>query len=87
MRGRTTVGATLFTVLAGYAEKLEAAGGRIYVTGLEPTLIEQAERNGTITKGGVVRLYEATSVIGESSLEAYHDAQEWVARKRPDTTG
>jgi sulfate permease, SulP family len=86
MRGRTTVGATLFSVLAGYAEQLDAAGGRIYITGLEPTLTEQAERNGTITNGGAVRLYKTSSVIGESSLEAYHDAQGWVAERRPDTT-
>ena len=52
MRGRTTVGATLFTVLAGYAEQLDAVGGRLYLAGLEPTLIAQAQRNGTVTDGG-----------------------------------
>jgi SulP family sulfate permease len=86
MRGRTTVGATLFNVLAGYAEQLDAVGGRLYLAGLEPTLIAQAQRNGTVTDGGPVRLYEATAVIGEASLDAYHDAQAWVSTRRPDTT-
>ena len=86
MRGRTTVGATLFTVLAGYAEQLDAVGGRLYLAGLEPTLIAQAQRNGTVTDGGPVRLYEATAVIGEASLDAYHDAQAWVSTRRPGTT-
>jgi sulfate permease, SulP family len=84
MRGRTTVGATLFSVLASYAEQLDAVGGRIYISGLEPTLVQQAERNGTVTDHGAVRLYEASSVLGESSLEAYHDAQQWVTTQRPD---
>ena len=55
MRGRTTLGATLFTVLAGYAEQLDAVGGRLYVAGLDPELIAQAQRTGTITDDGPVR--------------------------------
>jgi len=38
--------------------------------------------NATISFGLVsipVRLYVATDVIGEASLEAYHHAQEWLA--------
>ena len=54
------VGATVFAVLTGYAEQLDAVGGRLYLAGLEPTLIAQAQRNGTVTDGGPVRLYEAT---------------------------
>ncbi len=86
MRGRTTVGATLFTILADYATQLDAVNGRIYITGLDPTLIEQGERNGMVTDGGAVRLYEASSILGESSLDAYHDAQQWIRAKRPNTT-
>ncbi len=86
MRGRTTLGATFFTVLASYAEQLDAAGGRLYVAGLAPALVAQTQRTGTITDGGPVQLYRASPVIGESSLEAFHDAQTWVAAQRPDAT-
>jgi SulP family sulfate permease len=33
LRGRTTLGATLFRILAAYAEQLAAAGGRLYLSG------------------------------------------------------
>ena len=86
MRGRTTLGATSLAVLAGYAEQLAAVGGRLYVTGLDSALITQVRRAGTITDGGSVQMYEASPVVGESSLDAYHDAQTWVAAQRPGTT-
>jgi SulP family sulfate permease len=85
MRGRTTLGATFFTVLAGYAQQLAAVSGRLYVAGLDPALIAQARRTGTIPDDGPVQLYEATPVVGESSLDAFHDAQTWTAAQRPET--
>jgi SulP family sulfate permease len=83
MRGRSTLGATFFTVLASYAKQLDAVGGRLYVAGLDPALIAQAQRTGTITDDGPVRLYETSPVIGESSLQAFHDAQAWVTSTAP----
>ena len=83
MRGRSTLGATFFTVLASYAEQLDAVGGRLYVAGLDPDLIAQAQRTGTIPDDGPVKLYEASPVIGESSLQAFHDAQAWVSSTPP----
>ena len=78
MRGRSILGSTFFTVLAGYAKQLDAVGGRLYVSGLDPELIAQAQRTGTIPDDGPVKLYEARTTLGESSLQAYHDAQAWV---------
>ncbi len=86
MRGRTTLGATFFNVLASYAEQMAAVDGRLYVAGLDQTLIAQAQRTGTIPDDGPVKLYEAHPIIGESSLQAFHDAQAWVAATLPDTT-
>ncbi len=85
MRGRTTLGATFFTVLSSYADRIDAVDGRLYVSGLDPALIAQAHRTGAIAEGGRVRLYEASPAIGESSLQAFHDAQAWVSERRPDT--
>jgi sulfate permease, SulP family len=83
MRGRSILGATFFTVLASYAKQLDAVGGRLYVAGLDPKLIAQAQRTGTITDDGPVKLYEVSPVIGESSLHAFHDAQAWVTSMPP----
>jgi hypothetical protein len=44
MRGRSTLGATFFAVLTDYARQLDAVGGRLYVSGLDPALVAQAKR-------------------------------------------
>ena len=36
MRGRSTLGATFVTVLAGYARQPDDVGGRLYVAGIDP---------------------------------------------------
>ena len=36
LRGRTSLGSTFFGVIAGYADALEAAGGRLYLSGVQP---------------------------------------------------
>jgi sulfate permease, SulP family len=66
-------------VLSDYAARIAAVGGRFYLTGLDPEVLEQVQRNRTVESAGDVRLYVATDVIGEASLEAYHHAQEWLA--------
>ena len=71
-------------MLAAYAGQFAATNGRLYVSGLDPLLIAQARRTGTIAHGGPVQLYAASPVIGESSLQAFHDATAWVEAHRPD---
>ena len=41
LRGRTTLGATAFIVLANYAQRIRAAGGHLFLSGLGPDLLEQ----------------------------------------------
>ncbi|HEY5980657.1 MAG TPA: SulP family inorganic anion transporter, partial [Microlunatus sp.] len=79
LRGRALLGATSYAVLSDYAARIAAVGGRFYLTGLDPEVLEQVQRNRTVESAGDVRLYVATDVIGEASLEAYHHAQEWLA--------
>jgi SulP family sulfate permease len=66
-------------VLSGYADRLGAAGGRLYLSGVDPQLAEFIRRFRPA--GGVddhMVVYEATPVIGESSTLAYKDAQAWL---------
>ena len=79
LRGRALLGATSYAVLSDYARRIAAAGGRFYLTGLDPEVLAQVQRNRTVESAGDVRLFVATEVIGEASLEAYHHAQEWLA--------
>ena len=78
LRGRALLGATSYAVLSDYAARISAVGGRLYLTGLDDEVLAQVQRNRTVEGAGDVRLYGATDVIGEASLAAYRDAQEWV---------
>lgn len=85
MRGRTSLGATFFLVAADYAQRLAACGGRLYVSGVDPALIEQMERNGKLDTAGPVRVFEARDVVGESTTQAVQDARTWLVEHRTDT--
>ena len=81
LRGRSHVGATLIEVLANYADKLQEANGRLYLTGLSEGAYEQVVRTGKLRLTGPVRVYEATSIRGQSTREAHADAQAWLVGK------
>jgi SulP family sulfate permease len=85
LRGRTNIGATLVEVLANYADKLEAAHGRLYLTGIGEGAYEQLVRTGKLRLTGPVRAYEATSVRGQSTREAVDDARTWLVGKSADS--
>jgi SulP family sulfate permease len=79
LRGRTSLGATFFKVVGDYADHLAAVDGRLYLSGLQPSLTEQLHRTGSIE--GPVRSFEATPVVGESTHEAYLDAEAWLVKR------
>lgn len=78
LRGRTSLGATFFVVAADYAAKLEHAGGRLYLSGVDPALLQRISRVGRLDVTGPVRVFEATDVVGQSTLAAFHDAEGWL---------
>jgi sulfate permease, SulP family len=80
LRGRTSLGATFIKVASDYADRLAEAGGRLYLSGLQPSLTERLRRNGSIE--GPEHAFEATPVIGESTRAAYRDAEAWLVRRR-----
>jgi SulP family sulfate permease len=78
LRGRRNLGATLVEVLANYADKLNKGQGRLYLTGIGEGAYEQLIRTGKLSLTGPVRIYEATSVRGESTRDAHTDAETWL---------
>ena len=78
LRGRTSLGATFTKVIADYASQLDACGGRLYLSGLDPSLTEQLRRTGHVD--GPVRAFEATEIVGESTRAAYLDAEAWLVK-------
>ena len=79
LRGRTNLGATSFHVLADYAQRLGAAGGRLYLSGLDHELVATLDRTGRLNASGPLKAFEATPVLGESSAAAPSDANAWLA--------
>jgi sulfate permease, SulP family len=78
LRGRSTVGATLVEVLARYADELDRAGGRLYLTGISEDVHRQIVQMKKLGLSGSVRIYEATSLRGESTRHAQSDAKAWL---------
>jgi SulP family sulfate permease len=75
------VGATFIKVAGDYAGQLAERGGRLYLTGLEPSLTERLVRTGHV-EDGPVRTSEATPIVGESTQRAYLDAEAWLVMRR-----
>ncbi len=80
LRGRAMLGSTSFAVLTDYAERLQAVDGRLYLSGVDEATHRQMLRNRTLERTGVVEVFEASEIVGEASLEAYHSAEAWVER-------
>ena len=85
LRGRTMLGATAFKVFSDYSESLRAAKGKLYLSGVDPALMQQFSHAGHVHAAGPVEMVEATPNLGESSLAAYHQAGTWVIEHRPPT--
>jgi sulfate permease, SulP family len=81
LRGRTELGATFFLVVDDYAERLAVHGGRLFLSGVDPSLLGQFTRAGGPGAERIVTM-AATDVIGESSMAAYDRASQWITRNR-----
>jgi SulP family sulfate permease len=80
LRGRTQVGATLIEVLLRYADKLTAANGRLYLSGLSSNVHDEFVESGKLALDGPVRAFEATPRLGHSTRQAYAEAEAWLVR-------
>jgi sulfate permease, SulP family len=80
LRRRTSLGATFVKVVGDYADRLADAGGRLYLSGLEPSLTDRLRRTGHLD--GPVHTFEATPVVGESTRAASLDAEAWLVTRR-----
>jgi sulfate permease, SulP family len=79
LRGRTTLGATAFIVLADYSERLRAAGGHLFLSGVQPDLHKQLQDAHRVDLQDAVTVIPASDSIMESTQQALDDAQAWLA--------
>lgn len=78
LRGRTTFGATFFTVIHDYAQRLAAVNGRLYISGVDPALLAQATQTGSLDAQGPFKVFGASALIGESTHQALEEADAWI---------
>jgi SulP family sulfate permease len=84
LRGRTTLGATFLTVIGAYAQRLDASGGWLYLSGLDESVATKWESNNLPERIGSIKLYRATPQIGQSTHAAYLSATSRAVRPTQD---
>ena len=77
LRGRDRIGATLVKVLEWYSGQIRDAGGRLYLSGVDPRVAEQIQRNGLIGTEDLT-VVEATEILGESTHSAITAGTTWL---------
>ncbi|WP_254190151.1 hypothetical protein [Nocardia noduli] len=87
LRGRTSVSATFFTVIADYARRLDAVGGELHLSGVDPRIRDFWTDELLAAHGVRIEFYPATPTVGESTLAAYAQARVRAHREhdRPDS--
>jgi SulP family sulfate permease len=78
LRGRTELGATFFVVIQTYAKTLHDEGGRLYLSGVDPHLGAQWERNRRSPEHDLLEVFQATPMVGASTDAAIERANRWV---------
>jgi sulfate permease, SulP family len=79
LRGRRTLDATLIDVLSRYANELEQANGRLYLTGVSDAAHQQIVRSDKLQLRDAVHAHRATPFVWESTRAAAEDARAWLA--------
>lgn len=83
LRGRTTLGATAFIVLADYADRLRAIGGHLFLSGVDPDLLKQLQKGQRVDLQDAVTVVPASDTILASTYTALDDAEAWLAIHAP----
>jgi SulP family sulfate permease len=83
LRGRTSLGSTFFGVIAGYADALDTAGGRLYLSGVQQDMIDRFHHSQVQDVQGKIRVFHATEVVQASTIAALEDAQSWLIGQQP----
>jgi SulP family sulfate permease len=82
LRGRERIGATLVKVLEWYSGQIRDAGGRLYISGADPRVADQIQRNGLIGSEDLT-VIPATEILGESTRTALAAGSTWLRESTP----
>ncbi|WFR72561.1 hypothetical protein P9209_00705 [Prescottella defluvii] len=80
LRGRTTFGATFLSVLRDYVKRLDAAGGRLYLSGISESVAHDWGDDRLAEQGLELEVFPATDTVGESTRRAFEAAERRLVR-------
>lgn len=83
LRGRSRLGSTFFAVITDYAARLGEGGGRLYLTGVGSTLLEQMRSARILDDTPGLVVVAGTEVVGDSTRDAYAQARAWLEEDDP----
>jgi SulP family sulfate permease len=81
LRNRDEIGSTFIRVLERYASELEANQGKLVLTGVGEHIYHQLQKTDLVDQLGEENIYQATSILRDSTIKAYQDAQGWLAER------
>lgn len=81
LRGREEIGSTFMRAIARYASSLKANQGKLVLIGVSEPVYHQLEKTGLLDELGEDNIYRATSIMGDSSMDAYQDATAWLEKE------
>lgn len=82
LRGYDNLGSTFLGVLDKYTDDLRAHQSKLMLFGVSPSVTSQLEKTGLIRKMAWENSYPATDQIGQSGMEAWKQAEKWVAENK-----
>ena len=85
LRGRGSLGSTFFGVVADYADELTAAGGRLYLSGVDGAMVDRFEHSQQSDVRKKITIFPATDVLGQSTMAAVLDARAWLDEQAGST--
>jgi SulP family sulfate permease len=71
MRGHGEMGSTFLNVISDYAKKIQANGGRLLLSGVEPDARDRLAASGHLDVIGVDNVYTMDEVLGHSTDAAF----------------
>jgi SulP family sulfate permease len=79
LRQHSEISSSFINLLERYDQELQAADGRLILTGVNVRIKEQLEDTGTIHDLlGDEDVFLASDLLGESTLQATQSAEEWL---------
>ncbi len=71
LRGHGDIGSTFLNVIGDYDKKIKANGGRLLLSGVDPTQKQRLAETGHLDAIGVDNVFTADEIIGHSTREAF----------------